>query len=138
MPVPVPSPLFVSFCSFSCPCPLPHATAPAGTMQGTVPHEFHIPSADSSYGNACKEQRKSCKNSQKIWLSRWQHAGKCHQNDQPVRDGPCPHIHDRRQKQSRKKESQPDHATFPCSCRLLPVPAPLPPPVPRPDPSAGA
>ena len=106
--------------------------------QAACPHEFHIPSADSSYGNPCKEQRKSCKNTQKIWCSRWQHAGKCHQNNQPVRDGPCPYIHDRRQRQGRKKESQPDHATFPCSCHFLPVPAPLPPPVPRPDPSAGA
>ena len=106
--------------------------------QAACSHEFHIPSADSSYGNPCKEQRKSCKNSQKICLSRWQHAGKCHQNDQPVRDDPCPHIHDRRQRQGRKKESQPDHATFPCSCHFLPVPAPLPPPVPHPDPSAGA
>ena len=106
--------------------------------QAACPHEFHIPSADSSYGNPCKEQRKSCKNTQKIWCSRWQHAGKCHQNNQPVRDGPCPYIHDRRQRQGRKKESQPYHVTFPCSCRLLPVPAPLPPPVPRPDPSAGA
>ena len=114
--------------------------SPDGTciIDGDEFHDVDIAIAAKRTIVTCEEQRQSCKNSQKIGLSRWQHAGKCHQNDQPVRDGPCPHIHDRRQRQGRKKESQPDHATFPCSCHFLPVPAPLPPPVPHPDPSAGA